>query len=321
MKKFISNIYYLILIIFNKVFLKKPDFSEKKIILYGNILESKNVHKKKIRDLSDIEFSVFSQFGEDGIISWLTNQIPDIKKKFVEIGTQDYWVSNTRYLLISQKWKGYLIEGSKKYVESIKKQRIYWQNNLTAINEFITVENINNIIKNKIKENHIGLLSLDIDGNDYWIIKELNLTSDLVILEYNPTFGDILKLSVVYEKNFDRSKKHYSNLYFGCSIQAIISLMEQKNYIFLGTNTQGMNAFFISKKKYHHVKDKILNRKIFPPITREGRSKDGKLNFKNIEQNLNEIKNLEIFDIEKKRNAKLSEFKKFYSEKWQEYFN
>ena len=81
--------------------------------------------------------------------------------------------SNTRYLLKSQQWKGYIIEGSKEYVQKIKTKYLL-ANNLTAINEFITEENINEIIKNNVKETNLGLFSLDIDGNDYWILKNLN---------------------------------------------------------------------------------------------------------------------------------------------------
>ena len=112
--------------------LRKPDFSEKRIFLQGQLLDNINRQKTKISNFGDVEFSVFSQFGEDGIISWLTDKVPNIKKVFVEIGTQDYWEANTRYLIKSKKWKGYLIEGSKDDVKKIKRQRIYWQNDLRS---------------------------------------------------------------------------------------------------------------------------------------------------------------------------------------------
>ena len=166
MKKLFQNIKVIFSILFNKHFLKKPDFSEKRIILQGQINEKKNFEKDNILNLAEIEFSAFSQFGEDGIISWLSHQIPDIEKVFLEIGTQDYWESNTRFLIQSQNWKGYLIEASTPEVKKIRKQSIYWKKNLTAINEFVDRENINSIIQKNLKSNNIGLLSLDIDGND-----------------------------------------------------------------------------------------------------------------------------------------------------------
>ncbi len=317
---FLKKIKTLFEILFLKKFLNRPDFSEKKIFIQAKIIENSNSKKKKINDFSDVEFSAFSQFGEDGIISWLTGQIPNIKRTFLEIGTEDYWESNTRYLLKSQSWKGFIIEGSKDHVNEIKKQKIYWQNELTALNEFVNLENINQIINDKIRQTELGLLSIDIDGNDYWILQEINLECDLIVAEYNPIFGDIHKITIPYHKNFSRSKEHFSNLYFGCSINALIDLMKKKNYLFIGTNTQGMNAFFINKKKYDFVKEKISNIIIFPPKTREGRNFDGNLNFNNLKKNLNMIKDLEVYDIDKKINLKLSEYKDLYSEKWNNYF-
>ena len=120
MKIFFKNLITVFNIFFYNKLLKRPDFSEKRIFLQGKLNEEKILKKEKIEDLKEIEFSVFSQFGEDGIICWLTNNIPDIKKTFIEIGTEDYWESNTRFLLKSQNWSGYLIEASKTNVAKIK---------------------------------------------------------------------------------------------------------------------------------------------------------------------------------------------------------
>jgi len=166
----------------------------------------------------------------------------------------------------------------------------------------------------------LGLFSLDIDGNDYWILKQINIKSDLIVCEYNPIFGDIHELTIPYEKNFDRDKKHYSKLFFGCSIQALIKLMKKKGYIFLGTNSEGMNAFFVNKKKFSYLRKKIRKTKIFFPTIKEGRNKDLKLNFKKFFENLHLIKNQEVFDIKKKKNIKLSEIHNLYSNEWKKNF-
>ena len=248
MKKIINKISLIVSILLNKYILRKPDFSEKKIFLQGQIIDKLNQKKTRIDYLKDIEFSVFSQFGEDGIISWIVEQIPEIKKVFVEIGTQDYWESNTRFLLKSKRWKGYLIEGSKKYINNIKTQRIYWQHDIKAIQAFVDKDNINSIINKNINEKDIGLLSIDVDGNDYWILEKIEyLNPTIVVCEYNSIFGDLFKLSVPYNKNFVRNKVHYSNLYFGASIKAMISMMKKKGYIFIGTGSAGVNAFFCKK--------------------------------------------------------------------------
>lgn len=320
MKLILKKIKIIFEIVFNKIILKRPDFSEKKLFLQAQLVEELKLKKKKINNFREIEFSAFSQFGEDGIISWLTRQIPNINKKFLEIGTQDYWESNTRYLLKSQNWTGYIIEGSREDVKKIKKQKIYWQNNLKAINKFINLENINLIINKNIKDPKLGLFSLDIDGNDYWILKQINITSDLIVCEYNPIFGDIFELTIPYEKNFQRNKEHYSNLFFGCSIQALITLMKKKGYLFLGTNTQGMNAFFVNKKKFKYLKNKIKNKKIFFPTLKEGRLKNTKLNHKSLYENLHLIKDKKVIDIRKNKLFKLSEIKDLYSKKWKKNF-
>ena len=98
-RKIIKNILFLSSLILNKKVFRRPDFSEKKIFLKGQLMAKKNEVKENIISLKDVEFSVFSQFGEDGIINWLISKLPNLNKVFLEIGTEDYWESNTRFLL------------------------------------------------------------------------------------------------------------------------------------------------------------------------------------------------------------------------------
>jgi len=77
---------------------------QKELILKAKVLSLKNKNFKKIKNLSEVEFQVYSQWGEDGIIDWIINKFPEIPKNFLEIGTQDYKESNTRFLLINRNW-------------------------------------------------------------------------------------------------------------------------------------------------------------------------------------------------------------------------
>lgn len=281
---------------------------EKKIFLEGKKLSILNLKKKKINDLSEIEYKVFSQWGEDGIIDWITSKLKDIPKSFLEIGTENYNESNTRYLLQNKNWTGYIVEGNKKAVEEIKKNRIFWKYNLTVKNAFINSTNINQILK-KIKiPKKIGLLSIDIDSIDYWVLKELKYVIPVIIVcEFNPLFGKKKLVTVPNKKNFIRTKEHFSNLYYGASIKAFQSLLKKNGYIFIGTNTAGNNAFFIKKNYSKNVLNLIKKKKIFESQFRESRNKQNKLNFLNKKESLNQIKNKTIYDLEVKRTKKISQ--------------
>jgi len=281
---------------------------QKELILKAKLLSVKNRYFKKIKDLSDIEFQVYSQWGEDGIIDWLINKYPEIPKSFLEIGTQDYKESNTRFLLINKNWNGFIIEADKAAVKDIKSQRIYWKHNLRAINEFITKDNINKVIKKFNIPKKIGLLSLDIDGVDYWVLKKLSaLDPSIIVCEYNSLFGQKKSVTVPYKSNFIRSKEHYSNLYYGASINAFIDLMKKKNYFLIGTNSAGNNAFFVKKNIWNKVKKLIITKKVFVSKFRESRNIKGVLTFLEKKKSLELIKNKFMIDL--KDNSKKKIFK------------
>ena len=283
---------------------------QKELILKAKLLSVKNRYFKKIKDLSDIEFQVYSQWGEDGIIDWLINKYPEIPKIFLEIGTQDYKESNTRFLLINKNWNGFIIEADKAAVEDIKSQRIYWKHNLRAINEFITKDNINNVIKKFNIPKKIGLLSLDIDGVDYWVLKKLSaLDPSIIVCEYNSLFGQKKSVTVPYKSNFIRSKEHYSNLYYGASINAFIDLMKKKNYFLIGTNSAGNNAFFVKKNIWNKLKKLIITKKVFVSKFRESRNIKGVLTFLEKKKSLELIKNKFMIDLKSKSKKRIFELK------------
>ena len=235
----------------NLISLASKEFLEKDLFNKGLILSKKNSQKlKKINDLSDVEFSVFSQWGDDGIIDWLNFHLRFKHKRFVEIGVEDYWECNTRFILKKNNWTGLALDMSKNYIDKIKSQSIYWKNKLTAKNAFITAENINKVLKKFNYNKNISIFSLDIDGNDFWVMEKLKINTDMIICEFNGTFGDIHEITVPYKKNFIRSNEHYSNLYYGCSIKALISLLLKKKYYFIGTNSAGNNAYFLNKNNF-----------------------------------------------------------------------
>ena len=279
---------------------------QKELILKAKVLSLKNKNLKKINDLSEVEFQVYSQWGEDGIIDWLVSKAPQIPKNFLEIGTQDYKESNTRFLLINRNWDGFLIEGDREQVKKIKSQRIYWKHNLKVKNKFITKENINEVVKNFNVPKKLGLLSLDIDGVDYWVFKELSvLNPSIIICEYNSLFGEKKSITVPYKKNFVRSREHYSNLYYGTSIKAFIDIMRVKNYFLIGTNSAGNNAFFVKKNLWNSISKIVLKKKIFSSKFRESRDHKGNLSFLDKKKSLDLIKNKHVIDLKNKKKIEL----------------
>ena len=146
--------------------------------------------------------------------------------------------------------KGMIIDNVKNLKQEVSKHVKLWKGDLTIIEETVTSDNIFNILKKNNFQNNLDLFSLDIDGIDYWVMKELpdNL-SKIVVTEYNATFGANLEVTVPNINNFNRTKYHYSNLCYGMSLRAIINLMKRKNYTFVGANKACNNAFFINNNE------------------------------------------------------------------------
>ena len=282
------------------------DHFDKKLILQAKYLANINREKKIVTNLKDIEFKVFSQWGEDGIIEWIiskTNKIPEI---FIEIGTEDYVESNTRFLLQNRNWDGYLIEANSEDVKKIKKKTFFWKHKLKISNSFINKENINTELEKMKIPKKIGLLSIDIDSIDYWVLKELNKIDPIIIIcEFNPLFGKKKEVTVKYKKKFIRNDEHYSNLFYGASIQAYIKLLKSRDYKFIGTNSAGNNAFFIKKKYSHNIFKTLKEIKIFSSKFRESRNKKNALNFLSTKDCFKEINDKEVYDIKLNKLRKL----------------
>ncbi len=213
--------------------------------LIGRMLSNAN-KGKKIKSLHEVEFSVFSQWGDDGIIQYLVDTLNIENKTFVEFGVENYIESNTRFLLINNNWSGLVIDGSAENVEYIKKDDVSWLYDLHAMEAFITKENINLLLSNLPFGQKIGILSIDIDGNDYWIWKEISVVDpDIVIVEYNSILGCKRPLTLPYSSDYVRKRKYPDMNYYGTSLMSICDLAQTKGYTFVGCNSNGNNAYFV----------------------------------------------------------------------------
>ena len=283
--------------------------NEVKKLAVGKLLTKRN-KLKKIEKIQDIEFKIFSQFGDDGIIQFLIDelQIDYEYQNFIEFGVEDYSEANTKFLLLNNNWSGLILDSSNENIENIKKSNFFWKFELEAIECFVNKENINSIITNSnIYKKKIGILSIDIDGNDYWVWREINVIDPLiVIVEYNSTFGFEKKISIPYRQDFERSKAHHSNLYWGASIEALKFLAKQKGYKFLTTNSAGNNAYFIKQNIFDKIKLN-LKKNTYQSKFRESRDQSGKKTFINYDKRLSIIGHLEVEDVETNKLYKISE--------------
>ena len=251
-------------------------------------------------DFQNSEFRVFSQFGEDGILQYLINNL-DIKNKiFVEFGVEDYQESNTRFLVVNDYWNGLIIDASEENIKLIKEDKIYYASNIKAIPSFITRKNINYLIESNNIVGEIGILSIDIDGNDYWIWEAINIINpNIVIVEYNSQFGPYAKVSTPYKSDFVRgiNGKHMS--YYGASISALTYLGFKKGYSLVASNSAGNNLFFVRD-------DLIKDFKVLSPAQaykyaffREGQLiKNGNIEYQSLFERYEEMKNYKIFNFE-----------------------
>lgn len=145
---------------------------------------------------------------------------------------------------------------------------------------FITKENINALIRQYTSVEDIGLLSIDIDGCDYWILKEINtIRPRILICEFNNAFGAEHPVSVPYSSAFFRRKAHYSDLYFGASLKAIYNAAVSKGYDLVGINSAGMNAFFVRKDLSPFFRTFEPEEVYFPSKIRESKDASCRLSF------------------------------------------
>jgi hypothetical protein len=244
-------------------------------------IENRQLRAEANQDLISNEFRAFSQWGEDGIIQFLINNIKIDRKIFVEFGSSNYKESNTRFLLINNNWAGLVIDSNEKCVDRIKNDPIYWQHNLKAIHSFITKRNINDLFRENGILGEIGLLSIDIDGNDYWVWQAIEVISPaIVIVEYNSRYGARKAVTIPYDENFDRSKAHYSMIYYGASLKALFLLAKKKGYSFVGCNSAGCNAFFVRRDlKPDNIREQTVEEGYVAGQFREARDKYGNLDY------------------------------------------
>jgi hypothetical protein len=289
------------------------------LLLQGRIASWQVRSMQSIQSLQDAEFKVLSQWGEDGIIDWLIERaaIPPRLHTFVEFGVESYREANTRFLIENRNWRGLIMDGDPALTETIQKDHRYYRYDLTTKSAFITRENINTLITEAGFAGEIGLLSIDVDGNDYWIWEAIDAVRPVIcVCEYNAVFGDLHPVSIPYDPKFLCGQSQPSRQYFGASIAALSSLAARKRYRFLGTTMAGNDAFFIREDYASPFESALRNIVAVPSKFRCLNDASGQLSWIEGYDRFRMIADLPLINTETGESVTLSKLGPAYSNDW-----
>jgi len=226
------------------------------------LLEYKKCQKNNIiLNFRDVGFRIYSQIDEDGILLYIFSTIGFTNKILIDIAFGTPYGSNSTNLICNWGFWGLLLETN---VQSVKKSNYFFANHPDTTvfppivkNEWISKENINKIIKRENIQGDIDLLSLDVDGIDYWLWKELDIVSPRVVVVEAATYlGRKKSITIPYSSTFNRTDLHPD--FMGASIPAFIKLAKKKGYHLIACNRYGYNLFFLRDD---------LKTKLLPSIT------------------------------------------------------
>lgn len=267
--------------------------------LVGSLLARQLAQIKHPASLADVEFRVHSQFGDDGIIQWLVAQFPALPKLFIEFGVEDYTEANTRFLMVNNGWRGLVMDGSRENIHRLRERNWFWRHDLTAIPCFVTRDNVDEMVANWADGRDVGLLHIDVDGNDYWLWEAIHsITPAIVIVEYNAVFGPERAISIPYRADFTRFAAHRSGQYFGASLGAMEYLARTKGYVLLGANSAGNNAYFIRQDLANDNLRAVGARDAFSvPVFRESRDDSGRLDYLDAESRRGRVRNMPVVNV------------------------
>lgn len=223
--------------------------------LQQNLLQL--AYQRLVRDgaplppLGDVEFRVHSENGEDGILHFLFALVGTTDKRCVEMCAGDGMICNAANLIINHGWQGLLVDGN---AELIQRGREFYANHPgTRVcpprleHAWITAENVNELLTMNDISGDIDLLSLDLDGMDWWIWKAIDAVRPrVVVLEYQDCWEADVAVTVPYSPDFKAEfGENWDPMYAGASLAAFVALGKRKRYRYVGSQHLGYNAFFL----------------------------------------------------------------------------
>lgn len=219
---------------------------QSQLLLYHMYRDMAARHDRALPSFKEVGFRCHSQFEEDGILLYIFGLIGTTNRTCVEICAGDGIECNTANLILHHGWWGYMFDGDESnvargvdYFHNAKDTSLYPPKFNHA---WITAENVNDVIEKAGASGAIDLLSLDIDGMDYWVWKAIDrIRPRVVVCETHNIIGPHEALTIPYDAKFKLTTPDYHS----ASLAAMTRLAKQKGYRLVGTHRYGFNAFFI----------------------------------------------------------------------------
>lgn len=204
-------------------------------LAYGELLSRADIS----RDLTLYELSVFSQNGEDGVLQEIFRRIGSTSRRFVEIGASAN-EANAVVLADVFGWTGIFFDASPEESSALRSKYAH-SDRVTVVQAMVTPHNLVDLLHAHSCPEEFDLLSIDVDGNDYWLWEALNsFKPRVVVIEYNSAFGPVVSTVNDYQ---DHAWDGTSN--FGASAKAFTALGERSGYQLVHAETTGVNLFFV----------------------------------------------------------------------------
>jgi hypothetical protein len=193
-------------------------------------------------DVVTERFGMTSQGEEDGIVVALLRRVGVTHRRAVEIGCGPNG-GNAGLLARELRWSTLMVDADTASIKHV--QRAFAGTPTRAVQEWVTAENVNELLEREGFGSDVDYFGLDVDGNDYWVWSELALQPRVAVLEFNPAFGAESALTIPYDPTFDWSRRTQVRAFFGASLAALELLGKRKGYRLVATDPQGANAFFV----------------------------------------------------------------------------
>lgn len=259
----------------------------------------------RYENLWDTELKVFSQWGEDGILDFLCDALGLAKPTVIELGAGNFTECNSRFLAVNRSASVVAIDARADLVANVRRGDLAWRSSVHALERWIAPENAGEIFGEALRllrRSAPDVLSVDLDGVDYWVVEALDLDgAQIVVVEYNPVFGDQRAVTVPKASAFDRTVAHFTWLYYGASLPAWVHLLGNRGFAFVGTNRAGNNAFFVPQQSRAAVQVNAIDLADLRPYVqwtvRESRDEKGRLSYLEGDDRIDVMAGMPLVDV------------------------